>query len=169
MCFIGCSAPTITLIPSASSLSSPLQYRRSQDFSISSTIEFHCSGSLSTAIQWIIKNCTSTTCSFELDFGDKVDRGSSELYVPSRTLPLGTYQLTLNVQLINQPSLRASAFVYTRITPSGITANPVQLGTSLITRGAEQDLVLDPGRYSVDPDQDSFDASVSEEKISSIL
>jgi hypothetical protein len=82
--------------------------------------------------------------------------------VPSRTLPLGTYQLTLSVQLIDKPSLRSSAFVYTRITPSGITANPVPLGTSMITRGSDEDLILDPGRYSVDPDEDSFDATVSE-------
>jgi hypothetical protein len=82
--------------------------------------------------------------------------------VPLRTLPLGTYQLTLSVQLINNPSLRSYAVVYTRITPSGITANPVPLGTSMIPRGSEEDLILDPGRYSVDPDEDLFDATVSE-------
>ena len=32
----------------------------------------------------------------------------------------------------------------------------------MITRGSEEDLILDPGRYSVDPDEDSFDATVSE-------
>ena len=31
----------------------------------------------------------------------------------------------------------------------------------MITRGAEQDLLLDPGSYSVDPDASSFDASVN--------
>ena len=47
------------------------------------------------------------------------------------------------------------------ITPSGITANLVQLGTSMITRGNEQDLKLDPGTFSVDLDGYTFNATVS--------
>ncbi|CAF1680110.1 unnamed protein product, partial [Adineta ricciae] len=34
-----------------------------------------------------------------------------------------------------------------------------QLGTSAITHGTQQDLILNPGVYSVDPNEDSFDAS----------
>jgi hypothetical protein len=48
-----------------------------------------------------------------------------------------------------------------RITPSGITANLVQLGTSMITSGYEQDLLLNPGSYSVDLDGNVFNESVS--------
>jgi hypothetical protein len=59
------------------------------------------------------------------------------------------------------PSLTSSSTVYVRITATGITANPVQLGTSMITRGYQQDLLLDPGSFSVDPDEDSFDPTVS--------
>ena len=49
------------------------------------------------------------------------------------------------------------------ITPSGITANLVPYGTSMITRGYEQNLTLDPGTYSVDRDGNAFNASVSDE------
>jgi hypothetical protein len=31
----------------------------------------------------------------------------------------------------------------------------------MVTSGSQQDLELNPGAYSVDPDEDSFDASVS--------
>jgi hypothetical protein len=48
-----------------------------------------------------------------------------------------------------------------KITPSGITPNLVQYGTSMITRGHKQDLLLDPGTYSVDLDTDTFNATVS--------
>jgi len=58
-------------------------------------------------------------------------------------------------------SLTTSSFVYVQIIPSDITANLVQLGTSMITSGYEQDLNFDPGTYSVDPDENSFNASVS--------
>ncbi len=57
--------------------------------------------------------------------------------------------------------LSSSASAYVKITPSGITANLVQYGTSMITRGYQQDLLLDPGTFSVDPDATIFNASVS--------
>jgi hypothetical protein len=158
---IGCYPPIITLIPGGSSLVSPLQYRRSQDFTISSMIQLNCDISLSTTTKWTIKNCTSTICSFEIILSQKVITTFSELYIPSRTLPYGIYELTLTVIMTDVSSLKASSTAYVRITATGITANLVQLGTSMITRGDQQDLLLDPGSFSVDPDEDSFDASVS--------
>ncbi len=58
-------------------------------------------------------------------------------------------------------NLISSSSAFVKITPSGITANLVQYGTSMITRGHEQDLLLDPGTYSVDLDTDTFNATVS--------
>ena len=68
--------------------------------------------------------------------------------------------MALNVQLTNRPSVKASSSVYVQITPSDTIANLFPLGTSMITQGSAQDLVLNPGQYSVDPDEDFFDASV---------
>jgi hypothetical protein len=56
--------------------------------------------------------------------------------------------------------LTSSASAYVKITPSGITVNLVQFGTSMITRGHEQDLTLDPGTFSIDLDGNPFNASV---------
>ncbi|CAF4291237.1 unnamed protein product, partial [Adineta steineri] len=140
---LACYSPTIILIPGQSSLSSPISYRRSQDFYISSMIQFNCDGSLSTTTKWTIKNCTSTSCSFAIVLNEKVMTTFSELYIPSRTLDYGVYQLTLTVTMIDSPNLKASSSVYVRITATGITANLVQLGTSMITRGDQQDLLLD--------------------------
>ena len=53
-----------------------------------------------------------------------------------------------------------SAFV--TVIASNITANLVRYGTSMITRGRSQDLTLDPGSFSVDPDGNVFNASVSD-------
>ncbi|CAF1517802.1 unnamed protein product, partial [Adineta steineri] len=154
-----CYSPTITLIPGQSSLSSPTSYRRSQDFSITSMTQFNCDGSLSTTKKWTIKNCTSTSCLFAIVLNEKVMTTFSELYIPSRTLAYGVYQLTLTVTMIDSPNLKSSSSVYVRITATGITANLVQLGTSMITRGDQQDLLLDPGTFSVDPDENTFDAT----------
>ncbi|CAF4331290.1 unnamed protein product, partial [Adineta steineri] len=136
-----------------------MSYRRSQDFYISSMIQFNCDGSLSTTKKWTIKNCTSTSCSFAIILNEKVMTTFSELYIPSRTLDYGVYQLTLTVTMIDSPNLKASSSVYVRITATGITANLVQLGTFMITRGDQQDLLLDPGTFSVDPDENTFDAT----------
>ena len=85
----------------------------------------------------------------------------SELFIPSRTLPFGIYELTLTVTMIASPDLTSSSSAYVRITPSGITANLIQLGTSMITRGYGQNLTLDPGSFSVDGDGYLLNASVS--------
>ncbi|CAF4383268.1 unnamed protein product, partial [Adineta steineri] len=106
-----CYSPTITLIPGQSSLSSPMSYRRSQDFYISSMIEFNCDGSLSTTKKWTVKNCTSTSCSFEIALNEKVITTYSELYIPSRILDYGVYQLTLTVIMIDSPNLKSSSSV----------------------------------------------------------
>jgi hypothetical protein len=158
---IGCFSPVIILIPSTSSLSSPIQFRRDQDFYISSYIQLNCNISLSTITQWTIYNCTSSICSSQIQIDQTVPTRFNELYIPARTLPYGTYQLKLAVTMTALSKLISLSFGYIRITSSGITANLVQYGTSMITRGHQQDLTLDPGAYSVDPDEDTFNATVS--------
>jgi hypothetical protein len=157
---LDCFAPVIILIPSSSVLVSPMQFRRNQDFFISSYIQLRCNISLATITTWTIKNCT-TTCSFQIQLDQSVITTSSELYIPARTLPFGIYELILTVTMIAAPDLTSSASAYVQITPSGITANLVQFGTSMITRGYQQNLTLDPGSFSVDPDGNIFNASVS--------
>ncbi len=83
------------------------------------------------------------------------------MYIPAKTLPYGIYELTLTVIMVNSPSLTTSSSIYVQITPSDIIVNLFQYGTSMITCGHEQDLKLDPGSYSVDLDENVFNASVS--------
>ena len=63
--------------------------------------------------------------------------------------------------MADAPMWISTVSAYVKITPSGITANLIQYGTSTITLGYEQDLTLDPGTYSVDLDGTAFNASVS--------
>ena len=152
----------LTLIPSTSNLSFSLQFRRNQDFFLSSNIELNCTLSRTISIQWTIKNCSTYACpsSFPLD-STIISITSSEFYIPSRTLPFGLYELTLTVTMNISSRLTSSKSAYVRITPSGITANLVPLGTSMVTSGSGQDLLFNPGLYSVDLDEDHFNASVS--------
>ncbi|CAF0892553.1 unnamed protein product, partial [Adineta ricciae] len=153
-----CFSPKLTLIPGSSTLASPLQYRRSQDFYIMSIIELNCNDSLSTIKKWTIKNCSST-CSYQLSLDQTIQTTFTELHIPARTLPFGLYQLQFTVTMANYTNLTTSSSVYVQVTSSGIEANLVQLGTSMITIGYEQDLKFDPGTFSVDPDEYTFNES----------
>jgi hypothetical protein len=59
------------------------------------------------------------------------------------------------------PNLTSTASAFVKIIPSDIIVNLIQFGTPMITSGHEQDLKLDPGTYSVDLDENKFNASVS--------
>ena len=100
-------------------------------------------------------------CSSQILLDSTIETTFSELYIPARKLEFGTYELQLTVTMSKYPTLKTSSSVYVRITPSGITANLVQLGTSMITSGYEQDLKLNPGEYSIDQDENTFNSSVS--------
>ena len=75
----------------------------------------------------------------------------SELYISAGTLEIGLYELYVAVTMLNDPKWNTWAVAYVQIDPAGITANLVPLGTSIITNEETKDLVLDPGRYSIDP------------------
>jgi hypothetical protein len=120
----------------------------------------NCNNSLSIINKWTIYNCTSICSNAIVLDPTNIETRFSELYIPSRTLPYGLYELKLTVTMANFSNFSSSSSVYVRITPSGITANLVQLGTSMITRGNQQDLLLDPGTFSVDLDENTFNASV---------
>ena len=158
---LACSPPTITLIPDTSSLSSPLAFRRSQDVSVSSYLQLQCNGSLATIIRWTITQCTPTCSSSALQLPLSIETTLSELFLPARTLDYGTYQLTLAVTMAAAPQSTSTAMAYLKITPTPITPNLMPFGTSMIAHGRSQDLLLDPGTNSVDPDADIFNATVS--------
>jgi hypothetical protein len=120
-----------------------------------------CENSLSTNIKWTIHNCSSI-CFNEIQFDQTIiTTTTSEIYIPAQTLPYGTYQLNLAVSMIASARLTSTVSAYVQITASGIVANLVQLGTSMITSGYQQDLVLNPGAYSIDLDGYIFNASVN--------
>ena len=112
-------------------------------------------------ITWIIHRCApNCTIPVQLNPSDVITT-FSELYIPAGTLDLGLYQLNITVTMTVAPQYNTWALAYVQIEPSGITANMVPLGTSIISSGREKDLTLDPGKYSIDPDVDVFNASVS--------
>jgi hypothetical protein len=145
-------------IPGASTLLSPVQFRRSQDLDISSIIQFNCNGSLSMITRWTIKSY-GLNCSYQIQLDPSIITTLSELYIPARTLTYGTYELKLTVTMTISSNLTSTASAFVKIIPSDIISNLFQYGTSMITSGHEQDIKLDPGTYSVDPDENVFNTN----------
>ena len=151
-----CKSPSIILIPSGSTFINPLKFHRSQDFHIVSLIELNCNYPTSIESQWILKNNSNF-----ISFDSQIETTFSDLFIPSKKLPFGIFQFELTITLSRYPTVKSSSSVYVEITPSNIIPNLVELGTSIITSGFEQNLKLDPGTYSIDPDQVTFDSTVS--------
>ena len=162
-----CFPPNITLFPALSEFDRPLQFRRSQDFYITAMLKLVCAESLAIETKWSIYNCTPN-CSTRANIDASINTSFSEVYIPARTLVYGLYEFKLTVTMLAVPKMFARVSAFVKINPSGITANLVQFGTSMVTSGQERDLILDPGVFSINPDENTFNASVSVEICNSL-
>ncbi|CAF4464255.1 unnamed protein product [Rotaria socialis] len=138
----------------------PLPVRRSQDFYISATINRHCEN-LSMTTDWTIANCTGG-CSSWKPLPASIVKRSNELLVRARALEYGLYAFNLTVTIVETTPIRKSEITYVMVNPSGITANLIKLGTSMVTHGFQHDLILDPGQYSGDPDDENDKLNATE-------
>lgn len=139
----------------------PLEFVRSENVYISSSIAWNCNARRDVFTQWKVKKCLSN-CVAMIEWNVTIDTVSSELFIPAFTLPVGIYQLTLTVGTVSSRSTSASASVFVQITAADVVASLMYFGTSMISNAHDVDLNLDPGRFSVDPERSTFDASVSD-------
>jgi hypothetical protein len=93
----------------------------------------------------------------------------SELYIPPETLDFGIYELKLTVTTTSSSNLTSTASVFIKIISLTIVVNLIQSEASLITNGYNQNLILNPGSYSVDLDGSGINASVSGNYINSLF
>jgi hypothetical protein len=125
-----------------------------------SSLQLNCNSSFLTITQWKISKCSSN-CSIEIQLDSSVTTILSEIFIPGNSLSYGTYELKLTAAMVASSNLTSSASAYVTIRPSDIIVNFIQFGASIIVHGYLQDLILNPGTYSVDPDTNTFNASVS--------
>lgn len=150
--FVGCQSLTIVLIPNTSLF----QNRRSDDVHLSSLMTFNCDQPFSISIKWTISNSSKV----ELNL-PQVEREHPDLFIPALTLSYGLYEFKLIARIIPYSLPIESKSLFIEIIPSNITVYLIEPSTSLISHGQGKDLIIDPGRYSIDPDDYAFNASVS--------
>jgi hypothetical protein len=73
----------------------------------------------------------------------------------------GLYEFQLTVSVSISSTIIESKSLFVQIISSDIEPHLIPYETSMITIGYEQDLKLDPGSFSIDPDQYSFNRNVS--------
>ena len=138
----------------------PLIMRKSEDLYVSSYTQLTCMVFFSMTTVWSVKLC-SGNCSILFHQAPTVITESSELFIPANLLPYGTYQLTFTVTIIASSNTTLSILTYVTIGPSNPIVNPIIFGTSMNSHGHRVDLTLDLPLFSIDPDVESLDASVS--------
>jgi hypothetical protein len=159
---LDCLRAVISLVPYNPNITVPMKIKRSEDWSISSSLKLYCSKSLVTIEKWTVQACLNPLCSVQEQLNQSLPSTAlGELYIPARTLKYGLYQMNLIVTMQAAPQWVSSAITYVKIIPSPITVRLVQFGPAMITRGQQQILTLDPGRFSIDPDEANFSSNVN--------
>lgn len=156
---VECTPPIIKLLPNAS-LRAPAEFSRSEGFYILSDIQVKCNTPLGIIPEWTLYSCNNS-CSGKVYVDLPIKTTFSDLFIPARTLSYGNYELKLKVTTMALSVVMATASTYITITHSTIRVRLVQSGTSVITRNYRENFTLDPGTFSENSDETSFNASVS--------
>jgi hypothetical protein len=150
----------IELIPSSSSFSKPLKFRQNQNIYISSNIDLNCPQSSLITTSWIILN-RSSICSNQNEFNQSIQIQEKDLFLLAQTLSNGFYQLKLTVTMVDYPTLISTSSVYIEIISSTMIPNLILFNTLMITHDDHEDLVFNPGKYSIDPNTIIFNKDVN--------
>jgi hypothetical protein len=90
-----------------------------------------------------------------------VETTLNDLFIPARTLSTGLYELQLTATVIGIPVLTSSSSVYIEIIQPIIMTNLVLYDTPTIKHDYQQNLLLNPGEFSIDLNGLTFNTNVS--------
>lgn len=158
-----CSPAKIELI-SKQSNSVLIEYKFNENIFISSSIEFNCRELFSIKFQWIISNSTILNLNNE-----NIRTTLNEIYIPSKILTIGIYEFKL-MMIVNSSSSIFTSFqsILIKIIQSKkLIVSLIEFQTSKITLGINQQLLIEPGKYSFHDDGTQFIENVCRKRIDS--
>lgn len=148
-----CSLPQLRFTPNGNPMNNPLEYFHTENIFIDSTFELICNEKYSLTYQWIFYNCSYEYCTME--FSMNLTMNSHEIFIPKKSLSVGFYRLKLTIHTTNDVSIAQS--IYLKIKPwNQISVYLLPTRTSRIIIGYQQDLLIQPGKYSIDFDEVNF-------------
>ncbi len=122
-------------------------FRPNQNVYISSNIGLNCVQSLFIIIQWTVLKC-SFACSNQIQLNPPIETSRRNLFLPSRTLSNGIYELKLTVTIVDFPSSTSSSSIYIEILSSIIITKLISFDTLMLPHDYQQNLTLNPGEFS---------------------
>lgn len=135
--------------------------RRHQSFTLTSKLNISCTQqTVSIAYQWTVLGCLPN-CSNEIQLNNRLNTTQNELFIQLRTLPSAIYEFKLSATITTDV---ASSSTFIEIINLHIITNLVLFGKLMIKHHSYQVLILDPGKYSIDPNRILFDRTVSDIK-----
>lgn len=147
--------------PEVNSLDFPHYHSRRKRLTLITEVSTECAYSLISVTRWDIYTCNRTNCTESFPLSRSISKDSLQLDIPSHTLPEGKYKFTFNIYMFYFPNMTATNGTYVEIGNSRVAVNLVKFGTSFISIGSSQDLIFDPGEYSVRFDKMKFVPEVS--------
>lgn len=106
--------------------------------------------------KWTIFNESDGT---ELNYS--IHTSQKDLFIPALMLSHGRYQLELVVTIIGFPPVQSSSSVYIDTSPTTIHVHLIELDTFIHRHDYREDLLFDPGKYSLDTHGITFQPEVS--------
>lgn len=152
------------MIPEGSSPLSPIRFRRNQEIYLSRDVQFYCSISGNTSTKWTIMTCTSPHCTNSIALNSTFSLIHNDLYIQQYILLAGLYEVRSEVTFHGSLQFNSSSTAYIDIVSTGIIVNLFPLGTSIITRGDQQNVQLNPGLHTLDSDGIPFNTSVNQQQ-----
>ena len=123
----------------------PWRFRRHEHLYITSNIELICNYSSSVTSKWTIYNHSDgNRLNYSLNTSEK------DLFIPSQTLSSGLYKFELTITVTNDPSVQSSVSVYIDISETTIHVQLIEMNTLILQHDYQEDLLFDPGQFSLD-------------------
>lgn len=155
-----CTSPYVDITHRKSLFSQPLEVLRKDPFTVLGIIELNCDVTYDNIKSWRVEEVDPKTGSKIQDV-EKLSKlssvGNVQLAVPSRFLPYGLYRFIFRVEMYSGELDTGVVFAteidtYIKVVKSPLIALMITGGMTLISRGWDSILTLEPEKYSVDPD-----------------
>ena len=159
---VACYTPhEIAIKPSPLSPNEQKKFGKRRSFYVSAQFKLHCVGSPSkeTTINWEIKS-VNDTAKKNVAWRPSSTINRQDLFIAAGTLDYGLYEFQFTIGMVDFPRMVTSNSTYIEIIHLNSTANLIKFGTSMITSSHDKVLILDPGKYSFDPDQGELNREV---------
>ena len=151
-----CSLPQLTILNRAPSFFAPVEQKRTDLFTVLSTTTINCANSLSNTKKWLIYRVDpiSGAIGSQVTLVNNPTIDYAEIVIQPNSLTYGLYKFIYQVSMYggNTGIFVSQIDTFVKIVPTGIAVMSLANGVSEISRGLQQEIVLDPTTFSYDMD-----------------